>query len=188
MVVGGFIPGYVFLAGIVGVAATVYVFLSGFIWGAGWQPMPRKACAKVCEVVKRAGATTVYDLGAGFGRVALRVASSTGAECVAVEVDPVKALWVGFMARMMTRDGEGSVAGRVRVVRSNLFDVDVSGADAVVLFLWPGVMGRVGEKLRSEMKRGCIVISYDYPIPGWEPEAVYREVKLYVYRVPGASN
>ena len=42
-------------------------------------------------------------------------------------------------------------------------------ATVVTLYLLPGILGDVAEKLRRELKPGTRVVSHDYSLPSWKP-------------------
>jgi len=150
---------------------------SGFIWGAGYEPVPRKVLDVMIELSKPEKGKKVYDLGSGFGRIVIEVAKRTGAECIGVEIDPIKCWWSKLMVK---RKG---LQDRVKIIRKNLFEVDVSDADIIFLFLWSAMMPKLEKKLKSEMKPGSIVVSYWHRFEDWIPEKIDVIHRVYLYRV-----
>ncbi len=81
---------------------------------------------------------------------------------------------------------------RVKIVRSDLFKVDLRSADVVTLYLTTSANEKVKPKLESELKYGARVVSHDYEVLGWEPSKTdkfcenprlgYPSHTLYVYR------
>ena len=81
---------------------------------------------------------------------------------------------------------------RVTILHSNLFDVDISPADVVFLYLTTSANEKVKPKLEAELKPGARVVSHDYEIVGWKPVKVeefcenpslgYPSHTLYLYR------
>ena len=59
-----------------------------------------------------------------------------------------------------------------RFYSRDLFATDVGRATVVTVYLFPGVMARVGDKLRSELAPGTRVVSHDFPFPDWAPDRV----------------
>ena len=157
---------------------TAEVFLSGLIWGAGYSPSPRKSVTRMLTAAGVSEGTKVYDLGSGFGGVVFEAAGGYGAECVGVEIDPLKCWWSRRAAK------KRHLGNKVEIRRENLFDVDVSDADVVYLFLYPPIMKKVKEKLLRQMKPGKVVLSKSYRLPGWEPEVDDKRLGAYLYRVP----
>lgn len=152
-------------------------FLSTFVKGAGYEPVPSKILDRMIEMSHPSKGQKVYDLGSGFGKIVFRVAQATGATCVGVEVDPIKVWWTRRAIRSK------GLSGQVSVVKSNLLDADISEADMVFVFLWDGIMQKLGEKARREMKDGSLIVSYFHEIIGWQPEEEDVKNRIYLYRM-----
>jgi len=128
----------------------------------------------------------VYDLGSGDGRVVIMAAQEFGAGAVGVELR-------GDLAKQaQNRVFELSLQGKVKILQSDLFDVDVSPADVVFLYLTTSANEKVKPKLESELRRGTRVVSHDYEVLGWRPFKVnnfcenpklgYPSHTIYVYK------
>jgi ribosomal protein L11 methylase PrmA len=155
-----------------------YVFLGGFISGAGYQPTPRSTLETMFEFSQPDETRKVFDLGSGFGRIVIEVAERFRSDCTGVEVDPMKVWW---SRRSIRKRG---LESRARVVRGNLMSADISKADIVYVFLWEGIMQRLREKVLREMKPGSVVVSYYHRFAGWQPEREDKDKRVYLYRVP----
>ena len=162
---------------IVAITVIVGYFLSTFLQGAGYEPVPGKILDEMIEFAKPGPGTRVFDLGSGFGRIIIAVAERTGADCTGVEVDPIKAWWT------RSRIGAKGLKGRVRVIRQNLLEADISKADVVFVFLWEGIMQKLAIKAKSEMRPGSKIVSYYHPIIGWTPEREDARKKVYLYTI-----
>jgi len=129
---------------------------------------------------------TVYDLGAGDGRVVIMAAQEFGAKAVGVE------LREDLTKQALNRVFELGLMGRVKIFQSDLFKVDVSSADVVFLYLTTSANDKVKPKLESELKQGARVVSHDYEILGWKPFKInsfcenpklgYPSHTIYVYK------
>jgi len=177
-----FFPLEIAIASLLALIFSAYILVGGFIWGAGYQPVPKKSLLRMIELSSPSERTNVYDLGSGFGRIVIEVARRTGARCTGVEIDPVKCFWASWAVR---RNG---FQERVRIIRSNLLEADISSADVVFVFLWSRIMERLKEKITSEMKPGSLVVSYWHRFRGWEPEASDEKLRVYLYRVPHTAS
>jgi predicted RNA methylase len=166
---------------LVGIIVIGY-FLSTFIMGAGYEPIPRKILDEMIELSAPAKGQRVYDMGSGFGRIIIGVAQAKGAICTGVEVDPLKVWWTRRVIRSK------GLTGRVDVVKSNLLTADISQADFVFAFLWDGIMQKLGDKAIKEMRPGSMVVSYYHRILGWEPEKQDTKNKIYLYKIPEKSS
>lgn len=158
-------PAFVLMvSGVLAIGFTGIFFASGMPFGAGYQPVPRKAIRRMVEL-SRPGGKTVYDLGSGFGRVLFEAAVRDPAGCIGVEIDPLKCWWTRREAR------KKGLQDRVKVVRANLLDADLSEADLVYAFLSPWLMKKLRCKVLREMKAGSVLVSYDHR---FEARALYR--------------
>ena len=66
---------------------------------------------------------------------------------------------------------EGDVDDRVTFERGDLFAADLSKATVVTLWLSEAVNARLEEKLKRELRRGARVVSHQFPIGKWMPDA-----------------
>ena len=125
---------------------------------------------------------TVYDLGCGDGRVVIMAAQEFGARGVGVDLNP--RLVKEARAKVQTL-GLGNM---VRIIRGNLFDVDVSPADVVTMYLTTGANEKVRPKLEQELRPRARVVTHDFSIPGWKHaenlkfRENYRTHTIYLYR------
>lgn len=110
----------------------------------------------------------VYDLGSGDGRILVLAAQKFGARGVGVELEP----GLVEISRQVAREGE--VADRVTFIEGDLFTADISEATVVTLFLSPGVNRRLEPKLKRELKPGTRIVSHQFGIGEWEPDATAR--------------
>lgn len=151
-----------------------YLFLSGLLWGAGWQPTSQAQLAAAARLLDLRQGDEVYDLGSGFGRAVIYFAKNCGASAVGVEIDPLRRLVTIWGAK---RQG---VSAKVTVVRGNLIDVDLRQASKVFFFLTPLLMRKVQDKVGREMAPGSLVVSVDHRFPDWKPVETVSNVHLYV--------
>ena len=160
------------LAGLIG-----YYFLSGFIWGAGYAPTSKGEIDRIAELLN-VGNGKFYDLGSGFGRIVISLADRYDANCVGVEVDPLKCWWSNLMIRRK------KLQGRISMIHSNFLNVNLGDADKVFIFLSGGtdIMERLRKKMWEEMKPESLVVSYVHKFSNWTP--VKRNGRLFLYSIP----
>ena len=104
-----------------------------------------------------------FDLGAGDGRTVIMAAKDFGARAVGVELreDLVKkALGTVYEERLQDR---------ITIVNGDMFNVDLTSADVIFLYLTTSANEKVKPKLEAELKRGVRIVSHDYEIVGWKP-------------------
>ena len=129
----------------------------------------------------------IYDLGSGDGRVVIMAAQEFGARGVGVE------LREDLVKRAIERVSELNISNKVKIVQSDMFNVDLSQANVVTLYLTTSANEKVKPKLDSELKQGARVVTHDYEILGWKPHKVdkfcenprlgYPSHTLYVYKI-----
>lgn len=129
----------------------------------------------------------IYDLGSGDGRVVIMAAQEFGARGVGVE------LREDLVKRAIERVSELNINDKVKIVQSDMFNVDLSQANVVTLYLTTSANEKVKPKLESELKQGARVVTHDYEILGWKPHKVdkfcenprlgYPSHTLYVYKI-----
>lgn len=114
----------------------------------------------------------MIDLGCGNGRL-LIAAARDGLSATGVELNP----WLVMLAR---RNAYMQALGhKVSVLWKDLWTVQVDQADVVVVYGVPGMMEKVGRKLREECHSDCIVCTNMFPIPGWTADNVEKGVWVY---------
>ncbi|MFQ6053964.1 MAG: hypothetical protein ACE5OO_07045, partial [Candidatus Bathyarchaeia archaeon] len=80
------------------------------------------------------------------------------------------------------------LSGRVRIIHGNLFEVDVSSADVVTMYLTTGANEKVRPKLERELRQGARVVTHDFSVPHWsyvknlKLRENYRTHTIYLYR------
>lgn len=145
-----------------------------------YVPTPKDIVRKMLRVAGVRRGETVFDLGAGDGRILIEAVRGFGARAIGVEMDPER------LARIQERlTATGTEA---TVLAGDLMRVDLSSADVVTIYLSESVNAKLAEKLRNELKPGARIVSLDYVLPGWASErdltvgsgGITR--KLYLYK------
>jgi len=148
-------------------------------------PTPEVVVRRMLQIAGVKPGEIVYDLGCGDGRVLIIAAREFGARAFGVEIR--KDLYEQCLMRIK----ELGLEDRITVVRGNFFDIDLSDADVVTMYLLTSVNERLRPKLEKELRPGTRVVSHDFEIPTWRPvlvEDVYEEWrshKIYLYRIFG---
>ena len=140
----------------------------------------KKRLQKIMKLGKLKPSMTVYDLGAGFGRIMLEAVKS-GVTVVGYEVDPLKVFWINLhiegkfhfnrLRTEMLLNGPlhnpykfDSEANTTSIIRGNLLHADLSKADVVYCYLAPDLMQKIGAKALKEMQSGTKIISVEHKI------------------------
>ncbi|PVX23786.1 MAG: hypothetical protein CW691_09640 [Candidatus Bathyarchaeum sp.] len=129
----------------------------------------------------------LYDLGSGDGRAVIMAAKEFGANSVGVELRD------DLAKRALTNINELRLNEKSKIIQRDIFDVDLSAANVVFLYLTTSANERIKPKLEAELKTGTRVVSHDYEILGWtaknvdnfceNPKLGYPSHTLYVYEV-----
>ncbi len=159
-----------------------YFFLSGFIFGAGFQPTPTEAIEKAAQTLRLRGGMVVYDLGSGLGKVLFHLSKKYEVKCVGVEIDPLKFVLSSLIARIK------KLEDKVQFIRGNILDFDLSNADVVFLFLSSetGIMEKIASKALVEMKAGSKLVSYIHEFDKGSGVFLEQSIggNIHVYSVP----
>ncbi len=146
-----------------------------------YVPTPKDIVRRMLQLESLRRGETLFDLGAGDGRIIIEATRRFGAKAVGVEIDPER------ISRI--RERLNGTKTQAELIEANLFSVDLSSADVIAIYLSDSANAKLAPKLKAELQVGARVVSLDYMLPGWVPE---REVevntsgitrKLYLYRI-----
>jgi len=141
---------------------------------------PIDVARKMLQVANLKPSEVLYDLGAGDGRIVILAAQEVGARAVGVE------LREDLVERARAEIKRLKLEGKVRIVRGNILDIDVSEADVVTLYLTSSGNEKLRPKLERELKQGARVVSHDFKMNNWKPTAIYNEIlghTIYAYTI-----
>ena len=143
-------------------------------------PTPNEVVDAMLKMAEVSKADTVYDLGCGDGRIVIAAAQKYGARGVGIDIDPER------VAEATENVRKAKVADRVKIVRGDLFDADISGATVVTLYLLTDLNLKLRPKLMRDLKPGTRVVSHAFNMGDWKPErqATVEGSSVYLWRVP----
>jgi Ribosomal protein L11 methyltransferase (PrmA) len=147
-----------------------------FFLGAPWVPMPVAQARQMLTLAGVQPGEQVWDLGSGDGRLLIVAAREFGAQAVGVEIEPLRALLSQLTLLVM------GLHHRARIIRANIFEVDLGEAQVVTLYLLPKALTRLIPQLRQQLKPGARIVTLTYPLPGWQP--LHTEGDIRVYQIP----
>ena len=136
----------------------------------------------VDTMLKMAGVTakdTVYDLGCGDGRIVI-AAAKKGARGVGIDIDPERIKEANANAKA------AGVADKVRFIRGDLFEANISEATVVTLYLLTDLNLKLRPKLMKDLNPGTRVVSHAFNMGDWKPEKqeTIRGTTVYLWRIP----
>lgn len=123
---------------------------------------------------------TVVDLGSGDGRIVIAAARAhTGIRGWGVDLDEKLVRESNAAAQAL------GLAERVRFVRGDVFDADLSQANVIFIWLWPEIMRMLRPKILAEARPGTRVITGIWALGNWRPDRVDdKSMRLNLWIVP----
>jgi len=124
-------------------------------WAPWWRTSDEKirAAFKLAKLKKE---ETVYELGSGDGRAVIIAVKEFGARAVGVEIDPLRFYISKFLIKF------ANAGGKAKVIKKNFFDVNISDANVVFVYLVPKALERLKPKFLKELKKGTRIVSINY--------------------------
>jgi len=130
----------------------------------------------------------VYDLGCGDGRILFMAIEEFEAErAVGYDINP------SIVEPLREKIENCGLGDRIEAVNANFFDVDLSPASVVTMYLTTSGNSKLRPKLEEELGDGARVVSHDFPIHTWTtekssepPHYTIGSHKIYLYSIPEA--
>jgi ubiquinone/menaquinone biosynthesis C-methylase UbiE len=141
---------------------------------------PLEVAKKMLDLSQVKPGEMLYDLGCGDGRLIILAAKDRGANSTGIE------LREDLVERARTEIKRFNLEDKVKVIQGNFFDVNISDANIITLYLTSSANERLRPKLEAELKPGTRVVSHDFKVPGWKPVGVYDELlghTIYTYKI-----
>jgi ubiquinone/menaquinone biosynthesis C-methylase UbiE len=129
-----------------------------------YVPTPQEIVEAMLDLGKASKNDVVYDLGCGDGRIVVTAARKYGARGTGVDINPQRIKEANENAH------SAGVQEKVRFINRNLFEVDLSEASLVTLYLLPEVNLRLRPKLLKELKTGSRIVSHSFDMDEWQPD------------------
>jgi hypothetical protein len=123
---------------------------------------------------------TLYDLGAGDGRVLLSAARDFGAKAVGVEIGPIQC------ALTWLRTTAGGLGNQVQIRWGNFYNASLQDADVVFVYATSKEVMKLAPHLEKQMKRGSRLVSVSADFSEWEPSVVDEHDLIFIYEMPPA--
>jgi len=153
---------------------------------APFVPSPSSVVEYMLKLADLKAGEVLFDMGSGDGRTVIMAAKTFGARGVGIE------LREDLAKKALATIHEVGLEDRVTIMNSSMFEVNLTSADVVYLYLTTSANEKIRPKLESDLKKGARVVSHDYEIIGWRPEKVenfcenpklgYPSHTIYLYR------
>lgn len=149
----------------------------------GLPPVPTKPVRieKALMLANLKSNETLYDLGAGDGRVLFIAARDFGAKAVGIEIGPIQCalIWLRALA--------SGLGDRIQVRWENFNKANLQAADVVFVYATSKEVMKLASHLEGQMKKGSRLISISADFPEWEPTKVDDRDLIFVYEMPPAK-
>ncbi len=145
---------------------------------------PQQIVDRMLELADPKPSETVYDLGSGDGRILITAVQRYRAKAVGVEISD------DLVRSTSDRIHRLGLQNDARVIHGDLLKIDLSPADIVTMYLATDVNEMLRPNLEKYLKTGARVVSHDYPVPGWKPKLVDKDLPqahnhvIYLYEMP----
>lgn len=162
--------------------ACVLVFWNGAKEQVPFYMTNRQTWKAIGDLVVREKARSVADLGSGTGGIVTYLAKSDpNVRVDGYETAPLLTLLSKFLVVLIHRPNAA-------IRYKSLWDADLSQYDLAYCFLSPVPMPGVYEKAKAEMRKGTLLVSNSFEVPGVTPLDILkvndaRQTKLFLYRL-----
>ncbi|MBK9139779.1 MAG: class I SAM-dependent methyltransferase [Verrucomicrobia bacterium] len=130
-----------------------------------YVPTPQPVVDRMLELAELKPDDVLYDLGCGDGRFVVTAARRYGVRAVGVDINPQR---VVDSRRNAKRAGVESL---VTIKQADIFELDISDATVVTLYLLPELNVRLMPKL-ARLQPGARILSFEFDMRGALPETV----------------
>lgn len=142
---------------------------------------PDEVVAEMLRIANVDKDDVLYDLGCGDGRIVITAAKMYGCRGVGIDIDPER------IRESRENAIKAGVSDKVQFIQMDLFEAEIREASVVTLYLLSGVNLRLRPKLFLELSPGSRVVSHEFSMGKWEPDA-NSSVKAENYRDPYLFN
>jgi precorrin-6B methylase 2 len=137
-----------------------------------YVPTPQEVVNKMLEMADVRPGEIVYDLGCGDGRIPVTAAKKYGVRAWGFDINPVR------VKESLENVEKNNVKNLVTIKLQDIFELDLSKADVITLYLLPQLNVKLIPQL-DKLKPGCRIVSHDFNMEGVKPK---REI---TYTPPG---
>lgn len=141
------------------------LFWSTFRTQVPFYPSNATVWRAVAELLPKGQPLRIIDVGSGFGGMVMHLAR-VRPECDVVGIELAPLPWACSLLRGRASGSKG------KFVRGDYGRVNFGDFDVVFAYLSPAAMPLLWRKAHAEMRKGSLLLSYEFAIPGAEPGIV----------------
>jgi hypothetical protein len=134
-----------------------------------WVPTPDDVVERMLTMAQVTPNDSVWDLGAGDGKIAIMAARKFGARATGIEYNPDMVKHANDNAQKAGVAGTG--AGKAVIRHGDIFATDFSQATVVTLYLLPALNMKLRPQLLS-MRPGTRIVSHSFSMEDWEADEI----------------
>ncbi|WP_167285275.1 SAM-dependent methyltransferase [Marilutibacter alkalisoli] len=144
-----------------------------------YVPTPQEVVDAMLEIADVGPGDVVYDLGSGDGRIPITAAQRWGTRGVGIELHPLLVREANLAAH---REG---VDDKVTFIEGDMFELDLTSATVVTLYLLPDLNLRLRPKL-LRLAPGTRIVTHNYHMGDWVPQRqrIIGDSVVYYWTVP----
>ena len=145
-------------------------------------PTPEEVVEEMLKVANVTGRDVLYDLGSGDGRIPITAAKKFGTRGIGVDIDPER---IKEANENLKNSGVGD---KVKFIQGDLFEMDLTPATVITLYLLPALNLKLRPKL-LKLKPGTRIVSHDFDMGDWKPEKTVKvgTRNVYFWTIPDAA-
>ena len=145
-------------------------------------PTPEEVVEEMLKVANVTGKDVLYDLGSGDGRIPITAAKKFGTRGIGVDIDPER---IKEANENLKNSGVGD---KVKFIQGDLFEMDLTPATVITLYLLPALNLKLRPKL-LKLKPGTRIVSHDFDMGDWKPEKTVKvgTRNVYFWTIPDAA-
>ncbi|MEW6355674.1 MAG: class I SAM-dependent methyltransferase [Planctomycetota bacterium] len=128
-------------------------------------PTPEDVVLRMLEIAGVKKEDVLYDLGCGDGRIVVTAAQKYGCRAWGFDVDPER------IKESLENVKNGKVENLVTIEQKNIFELDLTPASVVTLYLLPELNVRLIPQL-EKLKPGSRIVSHEFDMAGCKPDKV----------------
>lgn len=130
-------------------------------------PTPQEVVDKMLELAEVKKGDIVYDLGCGDGRIVVTAAKKFGVKAYGFDINPER------VKESLDNVKTNKVDHLVTIKEADIFELDLSEATVVTLYLLPDLNVKLMPQLRK-LKPGSRIVSHDFDMRGAKPLKVEK--------------
>lgn len=150
------------------------------LFGVPFVPTRARNLDKIFSYLEISAKDVFYDLGSGDGRLPFYINKNYQIKAVGVELNPLLHLFAQLKKKILKRT-------QVFFYRRNFFNLNLSEATIIYLFLFPEVVEKLYPKFIAECQKGTVIVSHGFKIKRLDSKKVAelseKPFATYFYRL-----